>query len=299
MNRLGVDFLGFSLKNPIAAASGTFGFGKEYAEFYDINQLGAVCLKGLTLHKKAGNDGVRIWECTGGMLNSIGLENPGVKAFIEEYEETQARIQTVKIVNLGGDSLEEYIEGARLLNQIDIDILELNISCPNVKSGGMLFGVSEDSAYQVTRAVKNITRFPLMVKLSPNVADIAAIAAACEEAGADGLSLINTVQGMAIDIQNRRAAFDNVYAGLSGAAIKPIALRMVHQAAKAVNIPIMGIGGIYSGRDVLEFLMVGASCVQIGTAGFIRPTKLMEILAELKAYCEENDLFLKEIINII
>ncbi len=161
------------------------------------------------------------------------------------------------------------------------------------------FGVSEDSAYQVTRAVKDITRFPLMVKLSPNVADIAVIAAACEEAGADGLSLINTVQGMAIDIQNRRAVFDNVYAGLSGAAIKPIALRMVHQAAKAVNIPIMGIGGIYSGRDVLEFLMVGASCVQIGTAGFIRPTKLMEILAELKAYCEENDLFLKEIINII
>lgn len=299
MNRLEVDFLNFNLKNPVAAASGTFGFGKEYAKYYDINQLGAVSLKGLTLNKKEGNDGVRIWETAGGMLNSIGLENPGVGAFVESYDEIKSRIQTVKIINLGGDSLDEYMEGARLLNEIDIDILELNISCPNVKSGGMLFGVCEKSAYEVTRAVKNITRFPLMVKLSPNVTDIAAMAASCQDAGADALSLINTVQGMAIDIQNRRPVFDNIYAGLSGAAIKPIALRMVHQAAKAVDIPIMGIGGIYSAKDVIEFLMAGARCVQIGTAGFIRPTKLTEILTELDEYCIENNLSLKEIINIL
>jgi dihydroorotate dehydrogenase (NAD+) catalytic subunit len=200
---------------------------------------------------------------------------------------------------MGGNNLDEYIKGATLLNKIDLDILELNISCPNVKSGGMLFGVCEESAYEVTKAVKQRSRHKVMVKLSPNVTDISLIAKACEEAGADALSLINTVQAMAVDIKNKKAVFDNIYAGLSGACIKPIALRMVHQASKAVKIPIMGIGGIYSAQDVIEFMMAGASCVQVGTANFMSPFALKNIISDLQQYCENENLYLKDIINII
>lgn len=299
MNRLSVDFLDIKLKNPIIAASGTFSFGKEFAEFYDINMLGAISFKGLTLNKKEGNDGIRVWECESGMLNSIGLENPGIHEFVEKYEEYTQNIDTVKIVNMGGNNLDEYIKGAELLNKIDFDILELNISCPNVKTGGMLFGVCEDSVYEVTKAVKSISRHRLMVKLTPNVTDIASIAKACEEAGANALSLVNTFQAMAIDVLHKKPVFDNIYAGLSGACIKPIALRMVYQTAKAVDIPIMGMGGIYSATDALEFLMAGASCVQAGTANFINPLALKNIINELERYCEAENLYIKDIINII
>lgn len=299
MNKLGVDFLDLNFKNPIIAASGTFAFGKEYAEFYDVNCLGGISFKGLTLNKKDGNNGIRVWECEGGMLNSIGLENPGIAKFVKMYKEYQKNIQTIKIINMGGNNLDEYIKGATLLNKIDLDILELNISCPNVKSGGMLFGVCEESAYEVTKAVKQRSRHKVMVKLSPNVTDISLIAKACEEAGADALSLINTVQAMAVDIKNKKAVFDNIYAGLSGACIKPIALRMVHQVSKAVKIPIMAIGGIYSAQDVIEFMMVGATCVQVGTANFTNPFALKNIISELQQYCESEDLYLKDIINII
>jgi dihydroorotate dehydrogenase (NAD+) catalytic subunit len=299
MNKLSIDFLDLKLKNPIIAASGTFAFGEEHAEFYDINCLGGISFKGLTLNKKDGNSGIRIWECEAGMLNSIGLENPGISSFIKKYKEYAKNIQTIKIINMGGSNLDEYTKGAIMLNKIDLDILELNISCPNVKSGGMAFGVCEDSAYEVTKAVKQKSRHKVMVKLSPNVTDIAAIAKACEEAGADALSLINTVQAMAVDIKNKKAVFDNVYAGLSGACIKPIALRMVHQVSKAVKIPIMGMGGVYTVQDVLEFMMAGASCVQVGTANFIDPVRLKSIINELEQYCKDEDLYLKDIINII
>lgn len=299
MNKLGVNFLDLNFKNPIIAASGTFAFGKEYAEFYDVNCLGGISFKGLTLNKKDGNNGIRVWECEGGMLNSIGLENPGIAKFVKMYKEYQKNIQTIKIINMGGNNLDEYIKGATLLNKIDLDILELNISCPNVKSGGMLFGVCEESAYEVTKAVKQRSRHKVMVKLSPNVTDISLIAKACEEAGADALSLINTVQAMAVDIKNKKAVFDNIYAGLSGACIKPIALRMVHQVSKAVKIPIMAIGGIYSAQDVIEFMMVGATCVQVGTANFTNPFALKNIISELQQYCESENLYLKDIINII
>jgi dihydroorotate dehydrogenase (NAD+) catalytic subunit len=299
MNKLSIDFLDFKFKNPIIAASGTFAFGEEYAEFYDVNCLGGISFKGLTLNKKDGNNGIRIWECESGMLNSIGLENPGIAAFIKKYKQYEKNIQTIKVINMGGNNLDEYTKGATLLNKIDFDILELNISCPNVKSGGMAFGVCEESAYEVTKTVKQRSRHKVMAKLSPNVTDITAIAKACEEAGADALSLINTVQAMAVDIKSKTAVFDNVYAGLSGACIKPIALRMVHQVSKAVKIPIMGIGGIYSAQDVLEFMMVGASCVQVGTANFINPMILKSMIKELEQYCEDENLYLKDIINII
>lgn len=299
MNRLSVDFLGINFKNPIVAASGTFSFGKEFAEFYDINMLGGISFKGLTLNKKQGNDGIRVWECESGMMNSIGLENPGVEEFVEKYTYYTQNIDTVKIVNMGGSNHEEYIKGAELLNKADFDILELNISCPNVKSGGMLFGVCEESAYEVVKAVKNITRHKLMVKLTPNVTDIVSIAKACEEAGADALSLVNTFQAMAIDVLHKKPIFDNIYAGLSGACIKPIALRMVHQTAKAVKIPVMGMGGIYSCSDALEFLMAGARCVQAGTANFVNPLALKNIINELEAYCEKENINIKDIINII
>jgi dihydroorotate dehydrogenase (NAD+) catalytic subunit len=219
MNRLLVEFLDIKFKNPIVAASGTFSFGKEFAEFYDINLLGGISFKGLTLNQKEGNGGIRVWECESGMLNSIGLENPGIHEFVEKYTDYTQNIDTVKIVNMGGNNLDEYVKGAELLNKIDLDILELNISCPNVKSGGMLFGVCEDSAYEITKAVKNITRHKLMVKLTPNVTDIASIAKACEQAGADALSLVNTFQAMAIDVLHKKPVFDNIYAGLSAHAL--------------------------------------------------------------------------------
>lgn len=282
---LKTHLLGIELKNPVIAASGTFGFGREYAELFDISQLGGICSKGLTLEPCPGNSGIRVWETPGGMLNSIGLENPGVRAFIETEYPFMKASGTAVIVNLGGHSEEDYLKGVELLNSIDIDILELNISCPNVKQGGMAFGVLPETAKSIVRQVKAATRHPLLVKLSPNATSITDVARACEQAGADGLSLVNTFLGMAIDIESRRAVFENVYAGLSGPAILPIALRMVHQVCRAVKIPVVGMGGISTWQDALAFIMAGATAVQVGTATFVNPAAMLDIIQGLNDYC--------------
>ena len=286
--KLSVEMLGKTFKNPLVAASGTFGFGEEYHELYDVGCLGGICSKGLTLHGKDGNEGVRVWETPSGMMNSVGLQNPGVEAFIDHGIAQMRRFGNVLIANMGGHSMEDYITGASMLSNADIDMLELNISCPNVKSGGMAFGIKADVAREVVTEVRKVCAKPLMVKLSPNAENIVDMALACEEAGADALSLVNTFQAMAIDIHKRKPVFNNVYAGLSGAAIKPIALRMVHAVCKQVHIPVMGIGGIYTATDVLEFIMAGAQVVQIGTVNFNNPLAGREILDDLVRLCEKE-----------
>ncbi|MDR3085439.1 MAG: dihydroorotate dehydrogenase [Christensenellaceae bacterium] len=300
MNPLQTKLLGATLKNPVIAASGTFGFGGEYARFFDPSLLGGISSKGLTLNGSQGNRGVRVWETPSGMLNSIGLENPGVRRFIaEEYPKMRA-LNTGLLVNLGGHSIEDYIEGAELLNAVDIGILELNISCPNVKSGGMAFGMDEKLAAEVVRAAKKASRHPLLVKLTPNAPSIVSLARACEEAGADGLSLVNTFLGMAIDIGQKKPVFQNINAGLSGPAILPIALSMVHRVAKAVQIPVVGLGGISTWQDALSFLMAGASAIQVGTATFANPLAMPEIIQGLSSYCEKEGLGrIAEIIGIV
>jgi len=297
---LALTLCGVSLQNPVIAASGTFGFGREYAEVIDVSRLGGICGKGLTLRGSAGNAGARVHETSAGLLNSIGLENPGVKRFVETEAAFMRSLGPAVIANLGGHSEADYLEGAALLNGADIDLLELNISCPNVRAGGMAFGMLPDTAADITRRVKAVSRHPLMVKLSPNAPDIVAVARACEEAGADALSLVNTFLGMAIDVKRRRPVFENVYAGLSGPAILPIALRMVHQAAYAVNIPVVGMGGIASAEDALKFLMAGARAVQVGTMTFADPAAMLGIIDGLSAYCAEEGLGnLQEICGIL
>ncbi|MCQ2284484.1 MAG: dihydroorotate dehydrogenase [Bacteroidales bacterium] len=287
-------------KNPIIAASGTFGFGEEFNKLYDVSCLGGISSKGLTLHPKEGNEGIRVYETPSGMMNSVGLQNPGIEAFIKEGIANMRKFDTVLIANMGGHSMEDYVTGAKMLSDADIDMLELNISCPNVKSGGMAFGLKADVASEVVRAVREVCHKPLIVKLSPNAENIVDMAKACEAAGADALSLVNTFQAMAIDIHKRKAVFNNVYAGLSGAAIKPIALRMVHSVCKAVNVPVIGIGGIATAQDVLEFTMAGAAAVQIGTANFSNPLICKDILSDLEQLCQrENIHSLDEIRGII
>ena len=279
---------GVLFKNPIIAASGTFGFGGEYNELYDVGCLGGISSKGLTLNPKDGNEGIRVFETPSGMMNSVGLQNPGVEAFIRDGIPAMRKFDTVLIANMGGSCLEDYVAGAEMLSRADIDMLELNISCPNVKSGGMAFGLKADVAKEVVAAVRQVCSKPLMVKLSPNAENVVEMALACEEAGADSLSLVNTFQAMAIDIRTRKSVFQNLYAGLSGPAIKPIALRMVHSVCKAVHVPVVGIGGISTATDVLEFIMVGASAVQIGTVNFTNPTAGRDILADLEKLCERE-----------
>jgi dihydroorotate dehydrogenase (NAD+) catalytic subunit len=289
-NPLETTLCGVPLKNPVIAASGTFGFGREYADIFDVSRLGGISGKGLTLNGSAGNQGVRVTETPAGMLNSIGLENPGVAHFIKEEAPYMRALGPAVIANLGGHSEEDYLEGADLLNDADIDILELNISCPNVKEGGMAFGMIPEQAAAITRHVKAITRHPLMVKLTPNAPDPVAVALACEAAGADAVSLVNTFLGMAIDVDRRRPVFGNVYAGLSGPAIMPIALRLVHQTAKQVKIPVVGMGGIATARDALCFLMAGASAVQVGSMTFANPRAMLDIIDGLAEYCRQNNL---------
>ncbi|WP_019638678.1 dihydroorotate dehydrogenase [Paenibacillus fonticola] len=270
---------GVHFKNPVVMASGTFGFGQEYAALYDINRLGGISGKGLTLHAKAGNDGIRVFETPAGMLNSVGLENPGIEAFLRDECPRWESLNLARIANLGGNTIEEYVEGARLIeedalfrkrngNQA-VDMIELNISCPNVKAGGMAYGIRTEVAREVVREIRRTTTLPLMVKLSPNAEDVVAMAVMCEEEGADAVSLVNTFSAMKIDIYKRRSVFDNLYAGLSGPAIKPIALRMVHQVSKAVAIPVVGMGGISSAEDIIEYIMAGAAAVQVGTHNFV------------------------------
>ena len=300
MADLRVNLCGFELKNPIIMASGTFGFGKEYGEIYDISLLGGSSSKGLTLIAKPGNEGMRVHETPSGMMNSVGLENPGVQGFIDRELDDFSKLDTCRIVNLGGGCEDDYVEGARLLDDKDFDIVELNISCPNVKHGGMAFGIKSEVAREVVRSVRKATKKPLIVKLSPNAEDIVEMAKVCQEEGADGISLVNTFKAMAIDIHKRRPVFNNVTAGLSGPAIKPIALRMVYEVCQAVTIPVVGMGGIMTAEDVIEFIMAGATCVQIGTANFTNPRIGQDIIADLNRFMDENGIkSLDEIRGII
>ena len=294
---LKVNINGVEFKNPVIAASGTFGFGEEYNNFYDVSILGGISSKGLTLNPKAGNDGIRVYETPSGMMNSVGLQNPGIDGFINNELPKMKKLGTNIIANVGGGCIEDYEEAIEKLRGTDIDMIELNISCPNVKSGGMAFGIQSDVAYEVVSKIKKIADKPLMVKLSPNAEDIVRMAISCEKAGADSISLINTLKGFAIDPYKRKAIFNNTYAGLSGPAVKPIALRMVHEVSKAVDIPVIGLGGISNGLDAIEFMMAGASAIQIGTINFVNPMAGKEIVEEMEKFCLDQGI--KDINEII
>ena len=288
MADLRVNLLGKTLNGPVIGASGTYGYGVEYADMVDLTKLGGVCSKGLTLNGKPGNEGERLWETPSGLINSIGLQNPGVQHFIQHELPEMQTMGTAIFANLGGGCIEDYEEGTRLLNDTPVDFIELNISCPNVKHGGIAYGVKAESAKEVVSRVKAVCKKPLIVKLSPNAESIPEMAAACVEAGADALSLVNTFQAMAIDLERRQPVFKNVYAGLSGPAIRPIALRMVHQVCKTVKAPVIGLGGIATGRDALEFIMAGATAVQVGTANFADPKACNRITQEMAEWMDKN-----------
>lgn len=295
---LSLDICGKTFKNPIIAASGTFGFGRECAEYFDISKLGGIAVKGLTLKPKLGNKPPRIAETPSGVLNSVGLQNPGVDYFLENELPWLLQHDTRIIVNINGNTIEEYCEMAEKLSNCSADMLEVNISCPNVKQGGIAFGINPESVYEVTKEVKKVAAQPIIVKLSPSAPDIAEAAKAAEEAGADAISLINTLLGMAIDVKTRRPILANVTGGLSGPAIKPVALRMVWQASKAVNIPVIGIGGIMTGEDVVEFMLAGADAIQVGTANLIDPAASLKILDQLEKYMTDNNVCtVKELTN--
>ena len=283
MNRLSVKLSGVELKNPIIPASGTYGFGKEFAPYYDLNMLGSISIKGTTGEARFGNPTPRIAECPAGMLNSVGLQNPGVDQVIaEELPELRKLFQGPIIANISGFSVEEYVRCVEALtNEEQVEILEINISCPNVRHGGMAFGTDPQAAAEITKAVKAVATKPVYMKLSPNVTDIVAIAKACEDAGADGMSLINTLLGMRIDLQRKRPVLANTYGGYSGPGIFPVALRMVHQVTGAARIPVIGMGGVASARDVIEMMMAGAAAVQIGAANLTDPMACPRIIADL------------------
>lgn len=298
--RLKVTLSGWELDNPVIPASGTFGYGEEFKELYDINVLGTFSFKGTTLRSRFGNPTPRIAECTAGMINAVGLQNPGVEHVIEhELPRLKTFFHKKVIANISGFSLEEYVETCRLIDaQEQVGLIEVNVSCPNVHGGGMAFGVQAENAAQVTRAVKAVTTKPVYIKLSPNVTDIVEIAKACEDAGADGLSLINTLLGMRIDLKTRRPVIANVMGGFSGPAIFPVALRMVYQVARAVGIPIIGMGGVSSARDVIEMMLAGATAVQVGAQNLVDPYICPTIIAELPAEMERYGIHsLEEIIG--
>lgn len=299
MNRLKTTICGVEFKNPIITASGTYGYGREYERYYDPAVLGGISSKGITYHAKEGNTGIRIWETPSGIINSIGLENPGIEVFCKDMIEDMLQIDTNIFVNLGGNTIEEYVEGAKMLNDFDFFAIELNISCPNVKEGGMAFGTDEEAAYRVVSAVREVSKHRLFVKLSPNVGSIVNIAKAVERAGADGISLINTILAMAIDVDKMEKVFDNTYAGLSGPAVKPIALRMTHEVCKNVNIPVIGMGGITTGIDAIEFILAGASAVQVGTANFMNPRAVLEIKDQMVEYLDNKDKTVDEIRGLV
>ena len=300
MANMNVKFKDLNFKNPVIMASGTFGFGREYNEIYDIEKLGGISSKGLTLNQKDGNNGMRVFETPSGMMNSVGLENPGVQGFIDKELSFFSDLDLVRIVNLGGGTLDDYIKGAELLREKDIDVIELNISCPNVKAGGMAFGIKNEVAREVVREVRKVVDKPLVIKLSPNAEDIVGMARVCEEEGADGVSLVNTFKALAIDINKRKPVFDNVYAGLSGPAIKPIALRMVNEVSKNIEIPVWGMGGITNANDAIEFIMAGSSCIQVGTANFVNPRIGLEIIDGIEKFMKQEGIkTLDEIRGII
>jgi len=291
---LSVNIAGVKLRNPVIAASGTFGDGKEYSEIFDVSILGGICTKGLTLIPRTGNPGVRIWETPSGVLNSIGLENIGIGAFLEKELPFLRQLGPAIIANLSGAESGEYVKGAVLLNESSVDMIELNISCPNVKVGGMAFGLDPGTAAALVSAVRRVCqKKPLIVKLSPNAPSIAAVALACVKAGADALSLVNTIKAMAIDTVNKKPVFDLITAGLSGPAIRPIALRMVWELYESlreskIQVPIIGIGGVACANDALEYLMAGAAAVQVGSATFSNPYAMTEIIDGLVQYMTNN-----------
>ena len=288
MKDTSVVLCGLRLDNPVVPASGTFGYGNEFREFYDINILGSFSFKGTTREPRFGNPTPRIAECTAGMLNAVGLQNPGIDAVIsEELPRLRTFFHKSVIANISGFSVEEYAYCCeRIDGEEQVGIIEVNVSCPNVRHGGMSFGTSPEAAAEVTRAVKAVTTKPVFIKLSPNVTDIVAIARACEEAGADGICLINTMLGMRIDTLRRRAIIANTTGGFSGPAIFPVALRMVYQVSKACRIPVMGCGGVQSARDVVEMMMAGATAVQVGAANLVNPYASKEIVEALPAEME-------------
>jgi dihydroorotate dehydrogenase (NAD+) catalytic subunit len=279
------------LKNPVMTASGTFGYGEEYAPYVDLNRLGAIVVKGLSLEPRAGNPSPRIMETPCGMLNAVGLQNIGVKAFIREKLPFLRQFDVPVIVNIFGESVEEYGKVAEILSRAEgVHALEANISCPNVKKGGITFGANPDMAAGVTRRIKTSTEMPVIVKLTPNVTDIAEIAERVEDAGADAISLINTLTGMSVDVEGRIPHLRNITGGLSGPAIRPIALRMVWQVVSRVSIPVIGLGGIMTARDALEFFIVGARAVQVGTAHFVHPQACVDILEGIESYLERHQM---------
>ncbi len=286
---LSVEIGRLRLRNPVMTASGTFGYGEEYAPYVDLSRLGAIVVKGLSLKPRMGNPPPRIVETPCGMLNAVGLQNVGVNAFIREKLPFLAQFDLPVIANIFGESVEEYVKVAEILSQATgVHALEVNISCPNVKRGGIAFGANPDMAADVTRRVKASTDLPVIVKLTPNVTDIAEIAESVEAAGADAISLINTITGMSVDIERRVPHLRNITGGLSGPAIKPVALRMVWQVIQRVSVPVIGLGGIMTARDALEFLIVGARAVQVGTAHFIHPHAAIDILEGIEDYLEQH-----------
>ena len=295
-----VKIAGVEFKNPVIAASGTFGFGKEFSEYIDLNKLGGICSKGLTLHRNLGNKGVRIHETASGIMNSIGLQNPGIDYFTKEELPFLEKFDTVAIANLGGHSVDDYVKGAEILDKTSVPMIELNISCPNVKEGGMAFGTEPKKACEVIKKVRRVTNKSLIVKLSPNVGSIGDFAKIAENEGADAISLINTINAMAIDIRKRRPIFENKTAGLSGPCVKPIALRMTYEASSAVDIPVIGMGGIMTYEDAIEFIMAGASAIQVGTANFIDYKSMENIIDGISNFMREEKIeSLEEIRGII
>lgn len=288
MNRINVNFCGVEFKNPVIPASGTFGYGREYEQFYPLSKLGGISVKGTTLHRREGNPGPRVAETPSGMLNSVGLQNSGVDKFINYELPNLVTKDTRIIANIAGSTIEECAELAEKLNGTAVDMIELNISCPNVKQGGAAFGTDCNVAGAVTKAVKDVTEKPLMVKLSPNVTSIVDIAKSVEANGADAVSLINTLLGMRIDIKTRRPILKNNVGGLSGPAVFPVAVRMVWQVANAVKIPVMGMGGIATWEDAIEMMMAGAGAVQVGAAIFADPYVPVKIAEGMQKFCEDN-----------
>lgn len=289
---------GLILKNPVLTASGTFGYGTEYKDLVNLNSLGGIIVKGTTLNPREGNDYPRMAETPSGMLNAVGLQNKGVDYFINNIYPTISNYDTEIIVNVSGATVSDYVAVAERISELDkINAIEVNISCPNVKQGGMAFGTTTESTSEITSAIRNVYRKTLIVKLSPNVTDIVSIAKAVEDSGADSVSLINTLLGMAIDVERQKPVLSTITGGLSGPAVRPVAVRMVWQVAKAVKIPVIGLGGIASGRDAMEFILAGASAVQVGTANFIYPNITLEIINYIKEYCSRHNV--KDIAELI
>lgn len=299
MSNLKVNIAGVDFKNPVITASGTFGFGKEYDRFYNIEELGGICTKGLTIKPRLGNPPPRIAESYGGMLNSVGLQNPGVEHYLETDDKDLAKRDVVVIANIAGSTLEDYIAIAEKMNEAQADMVELNISCPNVKAGGMAFGVLPQNVEKVTAAVKKVCNKPVITKLSPNVACIADNARGAEAGGADAISLINTLSGMAVNYKTRRPILFNNNGGMSGPAVKPVALKMVWDCYNAVKIPIIGLGGITKYADVLEFMICGARAVQVGTHNFTEPCGARDIARDLAKYVDENDMDINDLVGTL